>query len=219
MYGTGVFSWRVRAEFPKSPAGITPGPYTTTHIFVRTIAEPTGARTDAAVDHVLLSWNPKAGVKGYLVQLSERPTFLHFLDSVTTDNTSYAPSLKFPPVQGLDTGHFYWRVAAIDEGNNVGDFTPVQTVTRERRMTVTARGRLRPKRRGRITLRVTNFESGAAVAGVTLRLSGAGVRSRRLRTPANGTVMVRLRPTRRGVIVVRASAAGYQSARASLRVR
>jgi hypothetical protein len=219
MYGTGVFSWRVRAQFPKFPSGTAPGPYTETHTFVRTIGEPTGPRTEAGVDHVLLSWNPKPGVKGYTVQLSERPTFLHFLESVTTDNTSYAPMLRFPPVKGLDTGHFYWRVAAIDEGNNVGDFTPVQTITRQRRMTIDVSGKLRRKRTGRVTIRVTNFESSAAVAGATIRVSGAGVRSRRVRTPANGSVMLRLRPRRSGAILLRASARGYQGARSSIRVR
>jgi hypothetical protein len=219
MYGTGVFSWRVRAEFPQSPSGVTPGPYTSTHTFVRTIGEPAGAPTDAGVDHVLLSWSPKAGVKGYVVQLSARPTFLHLLESATTDNTSYAPSLKFTPVAGLDTGHFYWRVAAVDEGNNVGDFTPVQTVTRTRRMTIALSGKVRRKRNGRVTVRVTNFESGAAVAGVTVRVSGAGVRARRVRTSANGTVVVKLRPRRRATIQFRASARGYQRAQAGLRVR
>jgi hypothetical protein len=218
MYGTGVFSWRVRAVFPRVPSGTTPGPYSATHTFVRTIGEPGGARTDAAVDHVLLSWNAKPGVKGYLVQLSERPTFLHLLENVTTENTSYAPLLKFPPVKGLDTGHFYWRVAAIDEGSNVGDFTRVQTVKRQRRMRITISGKLQPRQTGRIAIRMTNFESNAAVAGVTIRLSGAGVRARRVRTPANGTVTVKLRP-RRGALVLRATARGYQATSTSLRIR
>jgi hypothetical protein len=219
MYGTGVFSWRVRAEFPKSPSGTTPGPYTETHTFTRTIGEPTGAHTDTSVNHVLLSWSPKPQVKGYVVQLSERPTFIHLLENVTTDNTSYAPLLMFPPVKGLDTGHFYWRVAAIDEGNNLGDFTPVQTVTRQRRMRIAFSGTLQRKRTRRITVRVVNFESGAAVVGATIRVSGAGLRTRRVRIPANGALMLKLHPTRRGLVAFRASAAGYQGTAASLRVR
>jgi hypothetical protein len=127
--------------------------------------------------------------------------------------------LKFPPVKGLDTGHFFWRVAAIDEGNNVGDFTPVQTVTRQRRMTIQVTGKLRRKHTGRINVRATNFESGGAVVGARITISGAGLRARSFRTPANGTLMVRLRPRRRGVILFRASARGYQGARSSLRVR
>jgi hypothetical protein len=219
MYGTGIFSWRVRAEFPQSPSGTTPGPYTATHTFTRTIGEPTAAHTDAALDHILLSWNPKAGVKGYVVQLAARPTFIRLLENVTTDNTSYAPPLKFSPVAGFDTGHFYWRVAAIDEGGNVGDFTPVQTITRRRRMTLVVSGMLRRRRMGNVTVRVKNFESGAAVVGARVRISGAGIRARRLRTPASGTLMLRLRPRRRGVLLFRAAARGYQQTRLRVRVR
>jgi hypothetical protein len=218
MYGTGIFSWRVRAVFPKNPFGTTPGPYTATHTFARTIGEPTGARTDAAIDHVLMSWNSKPQVKGYEVQISGQPSFAQPIEIARTDNTSYASPLKFPPIGRFDTGHFYWRVAAVDEGNNLGDFTRAQEVKRTRRMTIVLNGRLRRRRTTFVMVSVKNFESGAGVAGVGVRISGAGMRARRVRTPAGGTVMIRVRPRRRGVVVFRATARGYRTTSISVRV-
>jgi hypothetical protein len=219
MYGTGIFSWRVRAVYPRSPFGTMPGPYTATHTFARTIAEPTGPRTDAAIDHVLMSWNPKPQVKGYEVQISGQPSFAQPIEVVRTDNTSYAPLLKFLPIGRFDTGHFYWRVAAIDEGNNVGDFTRVQEVKRTRRMRIVLTGSLRRRRTTLLVVGVKNFESGAGVAGAGIRITGAGMRARRVRTRVGGTAMVRVRPRRRGVVVFRATARGYRATSVSVRVR
>ena len=220
MYGTGIFSWRVRAEFPKSPFGMAPGPYTATHTFVRTIGEPTGARADAAIDHILLSWNPKAGVKGYVVQLSARPSFIQPLENVTTDNANYAPPLKWFALGGLDTGRLYWRVAALDEGNNLGDFTPVQLISRTRRMQLIVTGSpLRARRATALSLTVRNFESKVGVTGARVRISGAGIRARRLRTTVGGMVRFSIRPRRKGLFLVRASAPGYRAAQIAVRVR
>ncbi len=63
MTGTGVFHWRVKANFPKALTGEIPGPYSATQSFTRTIGEPGNARTDSARDHVLLSWDPRLGAK------------------------------------------------------------------------------------------------------------------------------------------------------------
>jgi hypothetical protein len=219
MYGTGVFSWRVRAEFPKSPIGTTPGPYTATHTFARTIGEPTGMHTEAGIDRVLLSWNAKPQVRGYNVQLSARPTFIQTLESVTTDNTSYAPSLKWFAISGLDTGRIYWRVAAIDEGNNVGDYTAPQLISRTRRMRITVTGAPRARRLVTLMINVKNFESGAGVTGAVVRVSGAGLRVRRLRTTIGGIVQLRVRPKRKGTLLLRASARGYRATQLRLRVR
>jgi hypothetical protein len=219
MYGTGIFSWRVRAQFPKTPFGTTPGPYTATHTFARTIGEPSGARTDAAVDRLLLSWDAKPQVKGYEVQISGQPSFAQPMEVARTDNTSYAPLLKFLPIGKFDTGHFYWRVAAVDEGNNLGDFTRVQEVKRTRRMRIVLSGPLRRRKATLVMISVKNFETSAGVAGVAVRITGAGMRVRRVRTPVGGTVMVRLRPRRRGVVTFRATATGYRATAVRARVR
>ena len=219
MYGTGIFSWRVRAQFPKSGFGTVPGPYSPTRTFARTIGEPAGARADVAIDRVLLSWNAKPGVRGYLVQLSTRPTFLQLLENVSTDNTSYAPPLRWFARSDLDTGRIYWRVAAFDEGNNVGDFTQPKLIARTRRMQIVLDGSLRTGARKMLTIRVRNFESLVGIAGAKVRISGAGIRPRRFRTSFGGIIRLRLRARNSGVLVIRASARGYQPTRATQRVR
>ena len=93
MTGTGIWRWRVRAEFPQSGSGQTPGPYSPTQSFTRTITQPNNARTDATTDHVLLAWDLRIGVKQYKVQVSSTPDFAGTVESVTTDNASYAPTM------------------------------------------------------------------------------------------------------------------------------
>ena len=89
MTGTGVFGWRVRAVFPKPATGMTqPGPWSGTTPFTRTIAEPSGAKTEISGVSVLLSWNPKPAAKNYRVQISQRSDFLVNVEDVVTDNTS-----------------------------------------------------------------------------------------------------------------------------------
>ena len=93
MYGTGLFHWKVRANFPKATYGTVPGPYSAVFPFTRTIGEPSGARADRSGGHLLLAWEPKAGVKRYRVQISDRLDFAKTIENFTTDNTSYAPLL------------------------------------------------------------------------------------------------------------------------------
>ncbi len=75
MTGTGLFHWKVRAEFPKGSAGTVPGPFSGDMAFTRTIGEPGGAHSELAKDHLLLSWEPKAGAKEYRVQVSPTEDF------------------------------------------------------------------------------------------------------------------------------------------------
>jgi hypothetical protein len=215
MYGTGLFSWRVRANFPKAPVGSVPGPYSATIPFTRTIGEPTGARADASSRHMLLSWEPKAGVKAYRVQISSRADFALTVDNVTTDNTSYAPLLMSP---GFARKPLFWRVAGVDEGNNVGDFIPAQKIGAAKGMRLVARGRAVRRRSSVVTITVRDL-TGAALTGATVRVSGAGVRPRAARTKKGGKVRFSVRPTRRGKLAFRATKAGYTPAVTTTRVR
>ena len=218
MFGTGIFHWRVRAEYAKSPLGLTPGRYSTTYSFTRTIREPANAHADYSRDHVLLSWDPKAGARRYRVQLSGTPEFSKLVENVVTDNTSYAPLLRYPGQFTVDTGRLYWRVAATDEGDNVGDFTQPQLISRVRRIEVSVRGALKRGSKRWLTVSVKSFETGGGVGGVLLRLNGAGV-ARKARTAAYGSALLRLRPTRRGYLVISASKRGYTPASLTLRIR
>jgi protein-S-isoprenylcysteine O-methyltransferase Ste14 len=216
MYGTGLFSWRVRANFRKAPAGSVPGPYSATLPFTRTIGEPTGARADASSRHMLLSWEPKPGVKAYRVQVSARGDFSVIVETVTTDNTSYAPLLMHTLYRARKP--LFWRVAGMDEGNNVGDFIPAQRIGAAKRMRLAARGRAVRGRSTVVSITVRN-QSGAALSGATVRVSGGGVKPRAARTKKAGKVRFSIRPTRRGKITFRATKAGYTPAVITRRVR
>jgi len=121
MTGTGVFRWRVRANFPTSRYATVPGPWSRTRPFTRTIGRPVGARTAGSSRSVHFSWQPKAGAKEYSVEVSERPDFGQVVDSQTTDATAYAPNLSRYGSTGTKT--YYWRVAALDEDRNQSAWT------------------------------------------------------------------------------------------------
>lgn len=124
MTGTGVFRWRVRANFPKGRYGTVPGPWTKTKPFTRTLGKPAGARTVGGGRSVHFSWQPKAGAQEYLVQVSERPDFGRISDRTTTDATTYAPELdRTFSSRGKSSPWLYWRVAALDEDRNQSAFT------------------------------------------------------------------------------------------------
>jgi hypothetical protein len=219
MYGTGIFHWRVRAEFPKSPFGLTPGPYSATYAFTRTIGEPSGAHADFDVNHILLSWNAKAGARRYRVQISGTPEFSQLVENVVTDNTSYAPSLKYLGYRTLNTGRLYWRVAAQDEGDNVGDFTLPQLITRLRRMEIAVQGSLKRRKKTMLSVSLSDFETAGPVGGAKLRVRGVGLRVRRWRTNPFGSASVVLKPKRRGYLLITASRSGYLPVSTRLRVR
>jgi len=216
LTGTGVFHWRVRAEFPKQGYGTTPGPWSVSSPFTRSIGEPGGLHTDAATDHVLLSWNPKLGVKQYKVQVSGRPDFATTVEDTTTDNTAYAPKLS--DVAYLSGNQLYWRVAGVDGDGNVGDFSPAQQLSLRPHLKLTVQGRLRKRRRSEISITVKNA-SGAWIRGAKVHVLGAGVKKLTRSTNMWGVARFKLRPTRRGRVLFTAKKSGFQSAGITLRVR
>ena len=216
LTGTGVFHWRVRAEFPNQGYGKTPGPWSASMPFTRTIGEPGGLKTDAAPDHVLLSWNPKLGVKEYRVQVSGRPDFSVPVEDVTTENTSYAPKLS--DVAYLSGNQLYWRVAGVDADGNVGDYSPAQPLSLLPRLKVTVKGSLRKRRRSTVSVTVKNA-SGTWLQGVKVRVTGAGVKTQTRSTSMWGVARFTLRPTKRGRVLFTARKAGFQTTGITLRVR
>jgi hypothetical protein len=216
MTGTGVWHWRVRAEYPKDTTGSVPGPYSATQSFTRTIGEPANARTDSDKDHVLLSWDPRLGVQQYKVQISSTSDFSRVVDSVSTDNLSYAPTMTQYGYQS--GGTLYWRVAGVDEDRNQGDWTQVQQIKLQPRLRLSLLGGARRKFKSRVTARVLNGQ-GRPVAGVRVRVRGVGVRSVAKRTNKKGQVVFTLKPRKRGKLVFSATKSGYQPAYRSLTVR
>jgi hypothetical protein len=119
MSGTGIFRWQVRANFSSS-FGTVSGPYSPVTTYRRGIWQPTGTRTIGRGHAIVLRWNPVLYARGYRLQISSRRDFQQTAESVTTDNTSYAPLLGFAYSNG---GVFYWRVAAFDANSNTGPYT------------------------------------------------------------------------------------------------
>jgi hypothetical protein len=216
MTGTGLFHWRVRANFPRASTGTVSGPYSAPVPFTRTIGEPSGAHASASKTHLLLRWEPKPGAKEYRLQVSARRDFARLIEDATTQLTSYAPLLTKPQYES--GGVLYWRVAAVDELRNVGAFTQIQQVRLAERMQLKVSRRLM---RGRVSRVVVTLKSasGAPVRGATVRASGAGVVGRPALTGWTGKATLRLRPTKRGTLVLRAVKAGFQPTTYSIRIR
>jgi len=215
MTGTGVFHWRVRANFPKQTSGDVSGPYSATQSFTRTIGEPGGAKTDSNLDHVLLSWNPRIGVKEYKVQIASSPDFSRTVENVSTDNTSYAPLMT--STSYTRGGTLYWRVAAVDEDRNQGDWTQIQQIRLQPQLRLTVSGLARHKRRATINVRVVDGAN-RLLKGVLVRATGPGVKVSK-RTNAVGRVTFKVKPKKRGKLVFSATMAGYQPAYRALKVR
>jgi hypothetical protein len=223
MTGTGVTGIRVRANFPTNTATVTPGPWSGTVYHTRTVGEPTGAKTDATDDHVLLSWDPKLGTKQYRVLVSSREDFSVQVEDVRTDNTSYAPPLLLGAY--VTGGTFWWKVAAVDEDQNLGDYTRPQSfsvkggsvVRTTQRLRLSAKGRLKAKRLRRLV--VTVKAGGRPIRGVRVRAYGVRLVTKWRATNARGQVVFRLRPKAKGFLFLQAQKPGYLMGTSRLRVR
>jgi hypothetical protein len=216
MTGTGVFSWRVRAEFPNVNGVDTPGPYSPTQTFTRTIGEPVNLHTDSAPDHALLSWDLRLGARYYKVQIASTPDFSRRIEEATTDNAAYAPTMT----QGGYSvgGTLYWRVAAVDQDRNQGDWSPTQELRLQPRMRLSVSGFARHGRKTRFSIRVEKY-GGGWLSGVVVRVTGKGIKTRVGRTNAVGKLTLTLRPRKKGRLLFRATKSGYQPASVTVRVR
>jgi hypothetical protein len=215
LFGPGIWHWKVRAEFPKLPAGVVPGPWSSYVPFTRTLGEPGGAKTSFSGNHVLVSWAWKLGAKNYRVQISDRSDFSTTLEDVTTDNTSFAPLLTHPFY--ANGGSLYWRVAAMDKSMNLGDWTQAQRIDIAQRLRVAVNRPAMRRRWARILVTVSD-PLGKRVAGATVRVSGAGIRRKVGHTNRAGRVSFRVRPPKRGRLLFRATKAGYAAGALSMRV-
>jgi hypothetical protein len=216
VWGTGNVRFHVRANFPNSGNGETSGPFSDFQTFTLQIPPVPGVSWTRRARALLLSWNPSnnAGTKKYKVEISTTNSFSTLVDNHTTENTSYAPQSS----KALTSrGPLYWRVATVDEKGAVGAWT-TRVLSRGSRMRIKASGRLRARRRSLVKVKVTNSR-GAAIAGAKVNVTGIGFRTVAKRTGKRGTVTFRLHPTRSGVLAFIGSKPGYQSGRATLRVR
>ncbi|HEY7196050.1 MAG TPA: hypothetical protein VH306_02570 [Gaiellaceae bacterium] len=218
MTGVGIFTWQVRANYPAATTSGAPthGPWSVSKAFTRTIPEPTGLVTQASAGNVLLSWDPRIAVQRYRAQLSSTTDFSSLIESVTTDETSYAPGLMLPAYK--NGGDIWWRVAAVDEDGNVGAFTAPIKFTQPRGMTLTVFGTPMLKKRITITIRVYDAKHNP-VGAALVHGAGAGVSTAKKRTKADGSVTFSVRATRRAKILFTATKSGFRTGQASVTVR
>lgn len=214
LYGLGVIRWQVRANFPKLPFGTVSSGWSPVQTFTRFIDPPTGARLTSDSSRVLLNWDPSPAAKSYRVDFSETNSFNQLLDTHHTKNPNYAPRMS--QMGFTNGGLLHWRVAALDEGNNVGGFA-TGSLRLPRGMRVTALGVLQRRRVGVLTVTVTN-PHGRPIRRATVRARGAGTRSARRRTGRRGTVRIRIRPRRRGTVTVTVRKRGYRAGKVAIRV-
>jgi hypothetical protein len=224
MTGTGVTGIRVRANFPTNTTTVTPGPWSATAFHTRTVGEPTGARTDATADHVVLGWDAKPGTKQYRVVVSSREDFSAQVEDIRTDNTSYAPQLLLASY--LNGGSFWWKVAAMDEDLNLGDFTRPQsfslkkgpsTVRVTQKLKLSAKGRLKARKLRRLV--VTVKAGSRPIAGAQVRAYGMGVVTKWRKTGKKGQVVFKLKPKAKGFMFFQAKKTGYLMGSSRIRIR
>jgi hypothetical protein len=216
MTGTGLFRWRVRAEFPSGSAGTVPGPFSGDMSFTRTIGEPAGAHSELTKDHVVLMWEPKVGAKEYHVQISATPDFGMVADDIHTDNTSYAPLLTAPAY--TNGGTLYWRVAAVDAEHNQGDYSPAAKIGFAKRMRVTLTRFPMRGRKTSVVVKVVDATS-KPVAGAAVRVTGKGLKVGARRTTRAGTATFKLRGRKGLSIQFRAVKTGFDPATYTYKVR
>jgi large repetitive protein len=216
--GTGIFTWKIRADFPKS-SGTTPGPWSDPAEYTHTIKEPTNPVSSAGANRLVMSWDAKTGTKQYRVQVSKREDFSPYIESKTTDNPDYAPTLTSSNY--TSGGTYYWRVAAIDGDGNVGTFanSPEQFTLppissgggggSTKQFKVTFSGRLVKNHYRDVTVKVRDSATLNAISGASVRAYGAGVSITTKTTNSSGVAKFHLKPTQLSKVTFRVSKTGY----------
>ena len=163
----------------------------------------------------MIKWDPSFGLaKSYRVEFSDSSSFSRSFDSQRLENTAYARTLSSGSFAG--GGSKLWRVAAIDEGGNVGAWASGR-IGLLRRMVVTTSGLLHRGRPGLLEVRVRDIR-GRGLRRARVSIRGAGVRAGSRRTSRRGIVRFRVRPRVSGRITVRADKRGFRPGSATLSV-
>jgi len=209
FYGTGVWHWQVSANFPGgSSSGWSPATP-----FTRTIPPPDGVNAINKNGRMLISWEPSVMAKKYRIDISNTNSFSSVAYTATTENLAIAPTLTTQAF--LDGGRLFWRVAAIDEGNNVGGFA-TGTFKTPKRMVVQVSGGVTKGTRAPIVVTVKDAR-GRAVKRAKVAVSGAG-RAKARRTNKRGIARLSVRARRKGTVKFRVTRSGYQAGVATLAV-
>jgi hypothetical protein len=216
LTGLGIDTFKIRAEFPTdSTFSTVAGPWSAPATFTKTLGPPATPSSDAALNRLVLSWSAKTGVKNYKVQVSAREDFSPYIESRSTDNPQYAPTLM--SLSYKDGGNFWWRVQGVDSDGNAGEWVtrtfslpPMTSATGGTLSTfaLSTKGTFVKNRFRTVYLWAKNSSTLAAVPGATVRVSGCGLLSTKF-TNSNGRARFYLRATKTGYATFRASKSGY----------
>src|SRR4029078_5635982 len=170
---------------------------------------PANAKTDSAKDHILLTWDPRLGVKEYKVQIASTPDFSRTVETTTTANPNYAPTMSSYSYDRATV--LYWRVAAVDEDRNQGDWTQAEQIRLQPRLRISVGGLAHPKRMSSVRVSVMSGV-GKRLAGAKVKLTGLGIRPVVKKTNTLGQVTFKVRPKKKGKLLVSATKPGFQAA-------
>jgi hypothetical protein len=214
LTGLGVLRWQVTANFPKLSLGTVPGGYSPMQTFDRYLDPPPGAHISSNSKRVLVTWDPSPAAKRYRVDVADTSSFSRVIDSHMTFNTNYAPRLTQIGFQY--GGALYWRVAAVDEDNNVGGYA-TGAFRLPQAMRVTVGGFLQKRKRGVVTVSAQTVK-GRPIKRALVKVRGAGVRARARRTGRAGTAKLRVRARRVGTLTFTVRKRGFRPGKATIRV-
>lgn len=216
--GAGILTLRVRAEFPKANSlSTTLGPWSAPEDFVHTIHEPQNPAEEVGANRLVLSWDAKTGMKQYKVQISARQDFASYIESKSTDNPSFAPTLSSFTYK--NAGTLYWRVAAVDADANVGDFTTVRSFSWPgittpaaplKKFSLSTKGYFVKNRYRTVYLYAKDSSTLLPVSGATVRVSGCGLLTTKF-TNSNGAAKFYAKATKIGTATFRVSRSGYET--------
>jgi hypothetical protein len=119
-YGTGIWRWEVRAQFPTHSGPVVHGGFFAPQSFVRTLAPPTGVVGVKAGSRIMISWDSDPYAKQYEVEFSTSESFTSTIESHRVDGLSWAPDID--STKAANRGTLYWRVAAVDQGGNLSPY-------------------------------------------------------------------------------------------------
>jgi hypothetical protein len=214
FYGTGIWRWRVRANFAAS-GGTVSGPYFAPQIYTRVLEAPKNVQGVKSRSRILLSWDSDPAAKRYRAEISTTDAFGSSVEGATTDHTSWAPMLSAGAYR--DGGRLYWRVGAIDSGGNTGAYATGSFVL-PRGMRVGIFAVLERGTASVATITVTNARN-RPIRGARVTISGVGIRTLRRTTNRKGVVKVRVKPRRRGKLTVTVRRQGYADGLATRQVK
>jgi hypothetical protein len=121
-YGDGTYYWRVAVYDGAGKIGAYSDYQTFTKQYpITTLVSPiSGAHQNTTPTFV---WTPVDGAASYKLQVSKVATFATTYDSITTPNTRFTPTMKYP-----NGSTYYWRVAIVDANGNIGPYSDATVI-------------------------------------------------------------------------------------------